>query len=159
MNDLRDRAMRFECVTKRKVHSKDGYEITIVVQPDEIPEDLLRDYIGSRYILAMVRLNDQDEPMLPKDEGQKALSMAHILCKDEDFGRWLVDIYGDQGDANEIVVVDLLRSVLGIESRAEIKENEETRKQFLDMAKEFRNRHNSGLISKGEQDPWDILDI
>ena len=42
--------------------TKDGYAMTLAIHPDEVPSELLRDWVGARYMVVMVRLADNEEP-------------------------------------------------------------------------------------------------
>jgi hypothetical protein len=61
--------------------NKDGYVLTMTVHPDEVPDALLRDYVGARYQVVMVRLADDDTPMDRREfEGHRAVRLAGVLC-------------------------------------------------------------------------------
>jgi hypothetical protein len=55
---------------KQKSHSecKDGYMLSLAVHPDELHNDLMRDFVGSRYVVVMVRLGDDEQPMNRENE-------------------------------------------------------------------------------------------
>jgi hypothetical protein len=71
--------------------SKDGYVLTLAVHPDELPDAMMRDFVGSRYVVVMVRLGDDEQPMTRENEfpGDHAVKMAGILCRDPEFWDWL----------------------------------------------------------------------
>jgi hypothetical protein len=48
--------LQFEAVKMALKQNKDGYVLTMTVHPDEVPDALLRDYVGARYQVVMVRL-------------------------------------------------------------------------------------------------------
>jgi len=43
--------------------TKDGYAMTLAIHPDDIPDELMRDFVGARYMVVMVRLADNEEPL------------------------------------------------------------------------------------------------
>ena len=45
-----------------------GYVLTLSVHPDEVPDEILRDFVGARYQVVMVRLNGTDQPMIREQE-------------------------------------------------------------------------------------------
>ena len=62
----------FEGVKVALKQDKTGYVLTLSIHPDDVPDEILRDFVGSRYQVVMVRLNSQEQPMnrdrdLPKD--------------------------------------------------------------------------------------------
>ena len=54
---MTESTIQFEGIKTGIKQSKDGYILTLAVHPDEIPDDLVRDFIGSRYVVVMVRLD------------------------------------------------------------------------------------------------------
>jgi len=70
---VRDMAMTFEAVQSYMRKDVKGVNLTLVIHPDDVPEDLFRQPTGSRYQVAMVLINDQEQPVMPKikAEGQK----------------------------------------------------------------------------------------
>jgi len=51
--------LQFEAVKVALKQNKDGYVLTLNVHPDEVPDSLLRDFVGARYQVVMVRLSDR----------------------------------------------------------------------------------------------------
>jgi hypothetical protein len=96
------------------------------MHPDDVPIELLRDFVGARYQVVMVRLNGNEEPMDRQEEyqGDRALRIAAILCKDPKFWKYLYSeerIFDeDMEDATEWV-----RNYLNIPSRSDLKTNRE----------------------------------
>ena len=58
------RALQFEAVKIALKQDRSGYVLTLNLHPDEIPDELLRDFVGSRYGVAMVRINDDETPVI-----------------------------------------------------------------------------------------------
>lgn len=55
-----------------------------------------------------------------------AIQQAGILCKDVSFGTWLRDSKKMEiNPANEVEVQDALRTILGVSSRAEMRDNDQ----------------------------------
>jgi hypothetical protein len=120
------KTLQFEGVKVALKQDKSGYVLTLSLHPDDIPEELLRDFVGSRYQVVMVRIGGDEQPMDRQDEfeGNKAIRTAGMLCKDPKFWKYLYSqeqIFDeDMDDATEWV-----RSYLGVESRADLKTNRE----------------------------------
>jgi hypothetical protein len=120
------KTLQFEGVKVALKQDKSGYVLTLSLHPDDIPEELLRDFVGSRYQVVMVRIGGDEQPIDRQDEfeGNKAIRTAGMLCKDPKFWKYLYSqeqIFDeDMDDATEWV-----RSYLGVESRADLKTNRE----------------------------------
>jgi len=130
--------IQFEGIKTGLKQSKDGYVLTMAVHPDDLPDDLMRDFVGSRYVVVMVRLGDDERPMDRENEfpGDHAVKMAGILCRDPEFWDWLshkdlITVKGEKPCAT------WLSYYLGIESRKELKTNEEARDLFNRLKASF----------------------
>ena len=55
-------AVNFEALKVSMRQNKDGYLLTLAVHPDEVPEEIMRDFVGSRYAVAMLRIGDDEMP-------------------------------------------------------------------------------------------------
>jgi hypothetical protein len=130
--------LNFEGIKLGLKQSKDGFVLTLAVHPDDLPEDLMRDFVGSRYQVVMVRLGDDDQPMSREGEfpGDHAVKMAGILCRDSDFWKWLNDREMLM-EKNEKACAEWMTSYLGIESRKELKTNTEARSLFNQLKRSF----------------------
>ena len=132
--------IQFEAIKAGLKQSKDGYILTMAVHPDEIPDDLVRDFVGSRYVVVMVRLDEHEQPMNRGNEfpGDHAVKMAGILCRDPDFWEWL---HAKEWlmEKNEKTCTDWLISYLNIESRKELKTDVEARELFNRLNASFNN--------------------
>jgi hypothetical protein len=130
--------LNFEAIKIGLKQSKDGFVLTLAVHPDDIPDDLTRDFIGSRYQVVMVRLGDDDQPMSREGEfpGDHAVKMAGILCREKEFWRWLNEREMLM-EMNEKACTEWLTSYIGIESRKELKTNVEARNLFNQLKRSF----------------------
>ena len=128
----------FEGVKVAMKQDRTGYVLTLSIHPDEVPEEILRDFVGARYQVVMVRLNGQEQPMNREQEySRDVVQLAGILCRDTDFQRFLVET-GNAIEASEKETVDWMRSELGIASRAELKNNPDAAKHLLTINEEFK---------------------
>ena len=130
--------LNFEAIKLGLKQSKDGFVLTLAVHPDEIPDALVRDFVGSRYQVVMVRLGDDDQPLSREGEfpGDHAVKMAGILCRDPEFWKWLNDREMLM-EKNEKACAEWLTSYLGIESRKELKTDAEARNLFNQLKRSF----------------------
>jgi hypothetical protein len=133
------KTLQFEGVKVSLKQDKTGYVLNLSLHPDDIPEDLLRDYVGSRYQVVMVRIDQNEQPMdrQANFEGDKAVRTAGILCKDPKFWKYLYSqehIFDeDMDDATEWV-----RSYLNVESRSDLKTNHEARILLERLNREYQ---------------------
>ena len=123
--------------------TKDGHVLNLAIHPDEIPEEILRDFVGARYMVVMVRLADAEVPMVRAEEyaGTRLVKQAGMLCRDRQF--W--DYLHDQGlifERKEEHAVDWLCSYLNVASRAELKTNERAQYLFEQLNEEYKKWKN-----------------
>lgn len=132
------KTLNFEAVKVALKQDKTGYVLTLCMHPDEIPEDLLRDFVGSRYQVVMVRLNGDEQPMDRQEEfsASRAIKLAGALCRDPKFWEFL---HADNQiiDPTEKEATEWLRDYLGVASRADLKTNHEARVRLETLRLEF----------------------
>jgi hypothetical protein len=132
------KTLQFEAIKLAIKQDKEGYVLTLRMHPDEIPEELLRDFVGARYQCVMVRLNAVDKPLIREQEyaGDQFVSKAGAMCRNPDFWQFLHEdlqiLNGSEAEAAE-----WLRNYLGIHSRAELKTNESARERLNTIYQEF----------------------
>jgi hypothetical protein len=131
--------LQFEGVKIAMKQDKTGYILTLNVHPDEVPEALLRDFVGARYQVVMVRLNGEERPTNRDAEySRDAVRAAGILCRDPQFAQYLMDI-GQIFEMTESAVIAWLKEELDIQSRAELKENQQAAKKLQFVQQEYRS--------------------
>jgi hypothetical protein len=119
-------ALQFEAKKIAMKQDRNGYVLTLSLHPDEIPEELLRDFVGARYACALVRIQDDESPTIYVNRVQKAA----ILCKSPAF-------MDHMGAISEEMAARKLCQACGIESRSELNGNLEAQQKFDDLVKEF----------------------
>lgn len=130
--------IQFEAVKVALKQDKTGFMLTLNVHPDEIPAELVRDFVGARYQVVMVRLNGEDKPMNRDQEHTRDMvKIAGILCKDPDFHKFLFET-GNIIEATEKDTTDWMRNELGVASRSELKNNIEAAKHLMTINEEFK---------------------
>jgi len=138
VSEMTEAAVHFEAVKISLNHTQDGAVIKLGLHPDEIPHSLLSDYVGSRYMVAMVKLDQNDQPVVPRDKQkiERLKASCGALCRNFKFQQWILR---DTGlDINESNAVDQLRTQLGIQSRSEFDDNWHARATFENMREEFQ---------------------
>ena len=77
MNDIENQekakvpTLQFEAVKTSMMQDKNGTNIRLTIHPDDVPQELHKDWVGSRYIVVMVKLNDDDTPDTREDKNAK----------------------------------------------------------------------------------------
>ena len=128
---------QFEAVKVAIKQDKTGYILTLAMHPDEVPEEILRDFVGARYQVVMVRLNGDNQPMDRKENFRDPVKMAALLCKDLDFIEW-VYVTKNVFSPDEESVTNWLKEELKIVSRAELKTNSDAAKLLYTINEEFK---------------------
>jgi hypothetical protein len=128
---------------------KNGHILKLSIHPNDLPKDLILDPLGSRYVMVLARLNDQDEVVQPKEksEGEKAVDIAGLLCRNERFINWLVDA-GYSAVRTSAGAVETIRLLCGIKSRAELASDGEARARFMELKAEFESAVKKGEVKK-----------
>ena len=121
-------ALQFEARKVALKQDRTGFVLTLAIHPDEVPEELLRDFVGSRYACAVVRIMD-DESATPY---QNRTKKAGMLCREERFQEFLEC-------SDESSAADELCKRLGIESRTELHGNTVAKNLFDDLVKEYES--------------------
>lgn len=129
--------LQFEAVKMALKQDKNGYALTLSVHPDMVPEGLLRDFVGSRYQVVMVRINENEQPMNRSQElNRDYVRMAAILCRDKKFHEFLVGA-NQIFEADEEAAIQWLKNELGVKSRTEIPHNQQAVNRLLSIQQEF----------------------
>lgn len=103
-----------------------GFILTLSIHPDELPDELIRDFVGARYGCALVRIQDDESATPYSNRVQK----AGMLCKEPKFHDFF-----KVSTENE-AAVELCKRC-GIESRTELHGNEVAKQIFDDIVKDY----------------------
>ena len=132
------KTIQFEGVKVALKQDKTGYVLAVSIHPDDIPMDLIKDYVGARYQVVMVRMDGNEQPMNREDEfgADRSIRIAGLLCREPMFWRYL---YNDTQimQETEKEATDWLRDYLNVQSRSELKTNEQARVLLDQVHKEF----------------------
>lgn len=134
-----ENAFNFEAVKITMSQTKDGTMIKFAIHPNDCPHELHTDPVGSRYMIALVRLEDDDTAMRRlDDEKSRALVVqrAALLCQNPKFQTWLVHM-GMADKVSEEEAKKGLKEALLIESRSELKTDAVARKKFAELVRSF----------------------
>ena len=128
---------QFEAVKVSMTQNRNGFILTLAVHPDELCEDIIRDFVGARYQVVMVRLNAQEEPMNREHEYSRDLvRSAGMLCRDPLFQKFLCQA-GQTFSESEEEARQWMLDEFQIASRAELKNNPEAARQYMAVQQEY----------------------
>lgn len=130
----------FEAVKIAMKQDRTGYILTLNVHPDEVPAEIMRDFVGARYQVVMVRLDDQGQP-LDRNAFRDPVKAAGILCRSKDFAQFLFET-GQIIEKAEAHATEWLKSELFIISRAELKDNRLACSRLWAIEEEFNKWKN-----------------
>ena len=138
-----------EVVKIAMAQDRNGHILKLSIHPSDLPKDLVLDPLGSRYVMVLAKLGDNDEVVKPqeKSDGEKAVDIAGLLCRNDRFIRWMAD-REYSGGATAQDAVEGIRHLCGIKSRAELATNEIAREVFNELRIEFETAVKRGEVPK-----------
>src|SRR5690242_11263948 len=140
----REEAVHFEAVKTAYRQTKDGIALTIVLHPHDVPPSLAVSPLGTRYQVAMVEIDDTDQPVSrdpltgaesrPRPAGTPPIARtpgeganlhplvrrAVMLAKDERYHQWLQRTEYPYLTVDEEIAKKHIRLVCEVESRRQI---------------------------------------
>jgi len=128
--------IQFEGIKTGLKQSKDGYMLSLAVHPDDLPDNLIRDFVGARYMVVMVRIGDDEQPVKQVRKSDPAVSMAGMVCRDSEFWSY-VFIRDEEIIGSEAECAEWMKMYFDIESRADLKTNEVAREKFIKFKEDF----------------------
>lgn len=139
---IRAKALNFEAVKVSMRHTKDGLVLGFAVHPNDLPTPVVQAFLGTRYMVALVEIGDDDQPkhatgVDPKTTGERAVASAGMLCREEKFQEWM-HREGYALEISEQAAIDGLYVVLGISSRSQLETNDRAREAFWRLTDDFR---------------------
>jgi uncharacterized protein YcgL (UPF0745 family) len=128
---------QFEAVKVGMKQDNSGYILTLRIHPDEVPEEIMRDFVGARYMAVMVRLTEEERPMNREQELAKDMvRVSGMLCRDPKFWEFLAES-GQVIEKTEKEATTWLKTYLKVESRADIGKSQQATEKMLGLKQEF----------------------
>lgn len=131
--------LSFEAVKTSISQNKDGVILRLAIHPNDVPPELLRSWVGARYMCVLVQLDDEDKPTMT-EEGmrvERAIASAGLLCRVPAFFFFLIEkglIKPEHVDATEEerekLCASTLRAFMGVQSRSEMRTNARALEEF-----------------------------
>lgn len=123
--------MQFETRKVALKQDRTGFVLTLSVHPDELPEELIRDFVGARYACVMVRINDDETAVKYNNRVQT----AGMVCREPLFQRFMS--FACLAEESEDGAVAALCKRCGIESRTELNGNTTAQALFDELVNEY----------------------
>lgn len=121
-------ALQFEARKIAMKQDRTGFVLTISIHPDELPVELMRDFVGTRYACAVVRIQDDESPT----EYNNRVQRAGMLCRNGEFQEFM-------GVESEQAAAEALCKRCNIESRTELHGNKQAQALFDQLLKEYED--------------------
>lgn len=107
--------------------------LKLELTPNDIPDELSVASVGQRMIVAVSEIGDMDEDV---GSGDRDVQIAGILCRTPGFQEFMVEYVRERASSpvraepTEDFAARTLKKILGIDSRAELRDNEAAQKKF-----------------------------
>lgn len=127
-------ALQFEARKVAMKQDRTGFVLTLSIHPDELPEELIRDFVGARYGCALVRIQDDESPTPYTNRVQR----AGMLCRNPHFQEFIAErLVGHSVDEDGAAVA--LCKQCGIASRSELNGNTKAQEMFDAIVLDYEN--------------------
>lgn len=134
-------ALQFEARKVAMKQDRTGFVLTLSIHPDDLPEELIRDFVGARYGCALVRIQDDESPTPYTNRVAK----AGMLCRDSSFQQYLLDT-GLILDKSETSAADAVCEACGIDSRAALNGNQKAVALFDELVLGYETWRNEDVF-------------
>jgi hypothetical protein len=120
--------------------TKEGVVISFLLHPNELPDGLALAPLGTRFMLAVCEISDQETPVKPKEKTPKSFhdmslaQQAGMLCSDEVFQKFMFETGGTKPEN----IADTVRGLCGVKSRSDIKPGTEAARRWFDIVSDYR---------------------
>ena len=130
--------MQFEARKVALKQDRTGFVLTLSLHPDEIPVELMRDFVGARYMCVLARIQD-DETAVPYNG---RVQKSGMLCRDELFQEFMHTDYLAHS-VSEDAATNALYAYCGITSRTELNGNTIAQMLFDAVVVDFDKQRSS----------------
>jgi hypothetical protein len=134
-------ALQFEARKVAMKQDRTGFVLTLSIHPDDLPEELIRDFVGARYGCALVRIQDDESPAPYTNRVAK----AGMLCRDGSFQQYLLDT-GLILDKSETSAADAVCEACGIDSRSALNGNQKAVALFDELVLGYETWRNEDVF-------------
>lgn len=143
-SEISEAAIAFEAVKTSLSQTKDGVILRLAIHPNDLPTALIQDWVGTRYMVGMARVNDEGE-IEPGDflrRANTAIRSAGMLCRNERFWRYLSHLSGAPVP-DETAAQNTLRDQIGVTSRTEFRTDKDALEAYESLRADFERWHDT----------------
>jgi hypothetical protein len=139
----RELAVYFEAKKDSLAQRQSGeWKLAFTVQPGDVPTDLLKAAMGTRYMVALVEIGDDETPVerpveKPKDNPHKLSQQAAMLCGEGRFQAFLSAQCPNGFPYDDIESARRVRVLCRVDSRAELDANPEAAARWRNLKAEY----------------------
>lgn len=128
----RDYEVNFEAMKAGLSQTRSGCFLRLEIDHTQLPPEVSEAPMKQRWFVVLVPMpDDLPEPSQRQiSDGDRAIRMAGMMCKDRNFQRWL-------GAHDEEAAANAIRKRLGIKSRSELKTNPGARAELDKIAADY----------------------
>jgi hypothetical protein len=137
------RKVALHCEAKKHAYrqTQDGVVVSFVLHPQEVPGGLATAPLGTRYMLALAEIGDDEQPV-ERPAPVKPHSFAQragILCNEKSFWTFLNEEHfqGRPEITEEAFATNYLRAHCEVQSRKDLIEGTPAGDKFRDLAAEY----------------------
>jgi hypothetical protein len=145
-------AQHFEVKKHAIRQTADGWVVSFVIHPNDMSADFAVDPLGTRYMMALAEISDDETPVEVKENRkaiakrtydaktapERAVARAGMLAADGDFRHWL-DATSRATMTDEGEAATYIRSACGVETRADLATNAVARKKLYQMVAAYED--------------------
>ena len=131
---------------------KNGFILKFRAHPQDVTPELQEALEGTRYYMVLQEMPDNDV-QAERQAGERAVIQAGIFCKEAMFWKFMSNKYehSDIGPLDcEERCATLLRDVLGIKTRADLRHNSEALKDFHRLRDKYNAYCETHTLSKNK---------
>lgn len=133
-----ENAIHFEAVKTSLRQDKNGFSLIMTIHPNDVPDELMRSWVGTRYMIAAVEIADNDQVVerTHRPRENDIVQYAGMLCREPAFQLWLKE-KGWTNSASEDSAANIIRVLCGVGSRTEFSTNKEAADEFQRYAERY----------------------
>jgi len=149
MNAISDKArtaaMQFEAKKNSLTQVQSGdWKLQFTVSAQDVPAGLLTAAMGTRYVVAIVEVNDQEEPVeqKPASNPHRLSQQAAMLCGEQKFQAYLMSVFRETWEGSTKydrtdIAADTVRLICGVSSRSEFDRSPRAANEWRDVKASF----------------------
>lgn len=137
------RKVALHCEAKKHAYrqTQDGVVVSFVLHPQEVPGGLATAPLGTRYMLALAEIGDNEQPVeRPEEKLHSYAQRAAIMCGELGFQRYLAERYFDEIPVHmvgEKEAAESVREMCGVVSRKDLIEGTPAGDKFRNLVAEY----------------------